>query len=196
MRTSNLLPLMKTPRLFLSLLIILALSAFRLPSTSYHALPSESRLTWTGYAETGAYAPTGTVQLREGTLEYDGRVVRRARFEVDMRTIQHEQATLAEHLRGADFFATDRYPTAVFVLREFRAGTALGQLTVRGVTRPVTFPVTLTPLPAGRLRLTGVATLDRTEFGVNYNSSSFFQNLGSYAIRNDFKLAIDVVAAR
>ncbi len=82
----------------------------------------------------------------------------------------------------------------MFELREGRGGRAVGQLTLKDVTKPVQFPVSLTRLPDGRLRLQGTATIDRTQFGVNYNSSSFFQNLGSYAIRNDFQLTFAVVA--
>ena len=54
--------------------------------------------------------------------------------------------------------------------------------------------VTVAAVPGGDLRLTGTATLDRTEFGINYNSTAHFQNLGSYAIRNDFQVAFDVLA--
>lgn len=184
---------MKTCAAFLLLLV---LTAFRPVAVSYHALPASSRITWTGYAEVGGYAPSGTVQLRQGAVEYDAGQVRAARFEFDMRTIQHEQAALATHLRGPDFFDAAQFPTAVFELRALRNGQATGQLTLHGVTRPVQFPATLAELPNGHLRLRGTATLDRTAFGVNYNSSSFFQNLGSYAIRNDFQLAFDVEMAQ
>lgn len=187
--------LSKTYRLLALLLLLLPLGALQLPARTYRAQPAASHLTWTGYAEVGSYAPAGTVQLREGTLDYDGRTVRGARVVLDMRTIRHDDATLTRHLQGPDFFDVEHYPTAVFVLTALRREGAVGQLTVRGVTQPVQFPARLQPLPDGRLRLTGTATLDRTRFGVNYNSSSFFQNLGSYAIRNDFTLAFDLVAA-
>ena len=48
--------------------------------------------------------------------------------------------------------------------------------------------------PAGSLRLRGTATLDRARFGINYNSTAFFQNLGTYASRNDFPVAFDGLA--
>jgi len=80
------------------------------------------------------------------------------------------------------------------LLREVRGGTATGQLTLKGITKPVQFPVALERLPDNRLRVKGVATVGRTQFGVNYNSSSFFQKLGSYAIRNDLQLTVNIVA--
>lgn len=160
--------------------------------TSYQIKPTA--VTWIGYAEVGGYAPSGTVQLRQARFTCDGRTPRTGRFEFDMRTLTQEQAQLAEHLRGEDFFDVAKYPTAVFVLQQVRAGLASGQLTLHGVTRPIRFPLTLEPGPKGQLHLTGTATIDRTQFGVNYNSSSFFQNLGSYAIRNEFRLSFDMVA--
>lgn len=179
-----------------ALLILLVISlgaAFRPATTTYQALPAASRLTWTGYAEAGSWAPSGTLQLRRGTFTADGATIRQGRFEFDMGTITHSDAQLQEHLRGADFFDAARFPVAVFVLREVVKGQAVGELTLKGITKPVRFPVVSMPHPDG-LRLQGAARLDRTQFGVNYNSSSFFQNLGSYAIRNDFTLAFDVVA--
>lgn len=180
----------------LVLLLTLVLTAAQPVAPTYQVNPAASRITWTGYAEVGTYAPTGTVLLRRGTFEYDGRTPRNGRFEFDMRSLAQEQAQLAEHLRGPDFFDAEKFPTAVFVLKGVQQGTAHGQLTLHGITRPVQFPLRVELLPDGRLRITGTATLDRTQFGVNHHSSSFFQNLGSYAIRNDFQLAFDVVAAR
>lgn len=167
--------------------------AFRPAATTYQAVPAASQLTWTGYAEAGSWAPSGTLQLRRGTFAHDGKSLTQARFEFDMNTIAHTDATLQQHLRGADFFDAAHFPVAVFVLREVVNGQAIGDLTLKNITKPVRFPLTITPHPQG-LRVQGAATIDRTQFGVNYNSSSFFQNLGSYAIRNDFKLAFDIIA--
>ena len=174
---------------------VLALLAARPAAvTTYRLDPASSTLAWTGHAEAGSWAPQGTVRLREGRVLADGVAVRAARVVVDMATIAHEQAPLAEHLRNADFFDVARFPTAVFELTEFKSGQARGTLTLKGVTQPVAFPVTVAAAPGGGLRLRGTATIDRTRFGINYNSTAFFQNLGSYAVRNDFQVAFDVLA--
>ena len=170
------------------------LLAFRPAATSYQVDPAASRLTWTGHAETGAWAPTGSLPLRRGQFAAEGTRLVRGRFEFELSGLTHTDARLQEHLRGEDFFDVVRFPTAVFVLEEARNGEARGQLTLKGITRPVRFPVTVERQPAGGLRVRGTASLDRTQFGVNYNSSSYFQNLGSYAIRNDFQLAFDLLA--
>ncbi|UOQ52698.1 YceI family protein [Hymenobacter cellulosivorans] len=185
---------MKLNPLFCFLLLFYCL-AFRPAPVVYRVDTAASKLTWTGYAEVGAWAPSGTVQLRQGQLEYDQKTLRNGRFEVDMRTIAHTNADLQNHLRGTDFFAVEQYPTAVFELREVVGAEAVGQLTVRGIARPLRFPVRVTREAGSSLRVQGTASVDRTQFGVQFNSSSFFQNLGDHAIRNDFQLAFDIVAA-
>jgi polyisoprenoid-binding protein YceI len=182
---------MKSSVLFFCLLF--ATLAFRPAALRYQIEPGASQLTWTGHAEVGSWAPSGTMRLRQGSFEYDGHVLRNGRFEVDMRTLAHTDAKLQEHLRSADFFAVEQYPTATFVLQEITQGQAAGQLTIKRVTKPIRFPVGVEQRPDG-LHLTGTATVDRTAFGVTYNSTSFFQNLGDYAIRDDFQLKFDLVA--
>ena len=72
-------------------------------------------------------------------------------------------------LRDADFFNTAAFPQARYVATKFRAlggnrYAADGQLSLRGVTRPVTLAFTWTPGAAPVLA--GNATLKRLDFGV------------------------------
>jgi polyisoprenoid-binding protein YceI len=186
---------MKTLCIYLLLLVVGLSAAFR-PSAApaYRFDAAASKLTWTDYAEVGSYAPSGSIRLRGGSFEYDGRAVRRGRCEVDMQTLTHEISQMQDHLRSDDFFAVKRFPTAVFELDRVADGQAEGRLTLRGITKPLRFSMTVTPQPGGELRLQGAATVDRTQFDVKTNSSSFFQNLGNQAIRNDFKLEFDALA--
>lgn len=184
---------MKPLRILAMLLPLLTLLAARPASTTYHLDPAASSLTWTGHAEAGTWAPQGSIRLREGSILAEGQTVRAAHIVVEMASIRQEQTQLADHLRGPDFFDTAKYPTAVFELTELKAGRARGTLTLKGTTKSIGFPVQVDAVPGGGRRLRGTATLDRTQFGINYNSTSFFQNLGSYAIRNDFQVAFDLV---
>jgi|SRR6476661_865404 len=181
---------------FILFSLLLGLTAAWRPAAPVYLLnPASSRLMWTGYAEVGSYAPSGSVRLAQGTLSYDGQL-RAAQAVVDLRTISHENATMQGHLRGVDFFDVQRFPTATFTLREARAGRAAGQLTIKGVTAPLEFPLSITSLGPDSLLLKGSITIDRTKFGLRYNSSSFFQNLGDQAIRNDFRLGFSLKAGR
>jgi polyisoprenoid-binding protein YceI len=112
---------------------------------------------------------------------------------LDMTTIRHENGQLQTHLRDEAFFDATRFPTATFVLRTLTGTTATGQLTLKGVTKPVSFPVLVSQEGDG-LRIKGRAVIDRTQFGIRYNSNSFFSGLGDQAIKNEFALTFDVVA--
>ena len=185
--------------LFASLVLVVLLATAQRPATVVYTLnPATSRLTWTGYAEAGTYAPTGILRLAPGGSLVAERPanLRAARVLVDVRTLTHENPTLQAHLRGADFFDVAHFPAATFELSRLANGQAQGQLTLKGQTRPVAIPLTITPLGSDSLLLQGTVHLDRTQFGINYNSSSFFQNLGSYAIRNDFQLTFHLKAGR
>lgn len=155
--------------------------------------PKASRLTWTGYAEIGSWAPTGTLQLQKGQFAQTDKHINAGTFVIDMATIQHENSQMQKHLRGEDFFDVAQFPTATFSLRSLTGLTATGQLTIRGVTKPLSFPVVITQEGNG-LRVKGTATIDRTQFNIRYNSSNFFSGLGDQAIKNEFTLAFDVVA--
>ncbi len=174
-------------------LSILSLPAFAQTAPVFTADVPASRLRWTGHAAVGSYAPTGTVQLQSGTVGADaaGRTPRTAKVVVAMKTLAAENEDLGAHLRNADFFDVERYPTATFELTAFRADSATGFLTIKGVRKPIKIPVTVEPTPDG-LRLRGTAQVNRTVFGITYNSPGFFSGLGDQAIGDTFEVAFDV----
>src|SRR5262245_61066820 len=78
-----------------------------------------------------------------------------------------------KHLRSADFFDVERFPTMTFEsLRVEGFGkhaTVVGRLTIHGVTREVAVPVDVT-LTAIALVATGEFVLNRGEYGMTYKS--------------------------
>ena len=87
---------------------------------------------------------------------------------------------LDTHLQTADFFDTANHPTATFVSRSItidaddpNEADVLGDLTIRGVTRPVTMEVEFNQAGPSmgntyKVGFDGEATIKRSEFGVNY----------------------------
>ncbi|MBC8152758.1 MAG: YceI family protein [Bacteroidetes bacterium] len=178
--------------LFFSFLFMSTLPA---SAQRYVADSQQSKLTWTGHSEVGNYAPSGALQLQQGVFTVNGTQITQGRIDIDMRTIQHDDDKMQTHLRGEDFFNAPKFPTATFVLQQIKGNQASGLLTIKGVTKPVTFPIGVAA-EGDALRIKGKATIDRTVFGIKYNSTSFFSGLGDYAIKNTFELAFDVVARR
>lgn len=188
---------MKTlTNLISAFIFVLALSTSVRAQTqtqSFNIDPAASQLTWTGYAEVGSWAPTGTLRLAKGQVMRTGNQINSATMTMDMTSIRHENDRLQTHLRDEAFFDAAHFPTATFVLRSLSGTTATGQLTLKGVTKTVSFPVTISSDGIG-LRIKGRALIDRTQFGIRYNSTSFFSDLGDQAIKNEFALVFDVLA--
>lgn len=101
-------------------------------------------------------------------------------FTVDVNSVNTDNAKRDAHLRGADFFETEKYPKMTFVSTSVvKTGTGKynlkGKLTLHGVTKEITLAMTYggtTKDPWGNtkagLKVTGV--INRTDFGLKYNS--------------------------
>ena len=97
---------------------------------------------------------------------------------VDMSSVESGNEARDEHLRSADFFDAARYPTATFSARaagwQGTGGVLAGELTLRGVTRPVTLQAgylgyTADPWGGHRAVFTAAGTIDREDWGLTWN---------------------------
>jgi polyisoprenoid-binding protein YceI len=97
---------------------------------------------------------------------------------IDAASIDTAEARRDEHLRGADFLDVERYPEITFRSTSVKPGRrgrwhVTGDLTLRGVTRPVTLDVELEGLGAAyggpRAVFNASAEVDREEFGLTWN---------------------------
>ena len=93
-------------------------------------------------------------------------------------SVDVKDENLAAHLQSPDFFDAERYPELRFIADEIdldgESVLVPGELTIKGVTKPVEVTGTLTePIQDAwgndRLGLQLSATVDRTEFGLDWN---------------------------
>lgn len=157
---------------------------------------SESTVTWKGYKVTGSHE--GTIQLKSGHLEMDGDKLTGGEFVVDMTTIENSdldgdmKGKLEGHLKSDDFFGVSTHPTATLVFTDVKpfnnnSYTVTGDLTIKGITKPVTLVVSMFEGKA-----TATVKIDRAQYDVRYGSGSFFDNLGDKAIYDEFDLVVDL----
>jgi polyisoprenoid-binding protein YceI len=115
---------------------------------------------------------------------------------IDMKGVVTGEPKLTEHLLAADFFEADKFPTATFKSSNFTFSgdklTAIaGDLTLKGVTKPVTLTVTAFNCgthPMNKKAMCGAdasTTIKRSDFGVKYAIP---------AVSDDVKLSIPVEA--
>ncbi len=117
----------------------------------------------------------------EGSFVFDESVPSVSDLEVtiegDSVFTAHERRD--DHVRSDDFLAADEHPEITFVMTAAeqtgaRSGTVVGDLTIRGVTRPVTLEVTWNrsgKYPFNDNYVTGVSartTIQRSDFGMTY----------------------------
>jgi len=95
-------------------------------------------------------------------------------------SVDVNEENLSAHLQGPDFFDAERYPELRFSAEDIRLDgdgqvSVDGELTIKGVTKPVTVTGTVTapiadPYGNERIGLNLTTKIDRTDFGINWNN--------------------------
>jgi polyisoprenoid-binding protein YceI len=120
----------------------------------------------------------GTFREIDARLDVDGD---RARLEGSARvaSVDVKDENLSAHLQSPDFFDAERHPELRFSADEIRVEgervSVPGEITIKGVTRPVEVTGTVAgpitdPYGGERIGLSLNATVDRTDFGVDWNN--------------------------
>ena len=77
------------------------------------------------------------------------------------------------HLRSADFFDSDTYPDITVTVNQARLSgqgvTVSGSLTVRDLTKPLTFDATVSAASDSEISLDAEVPVNRTDFGLTWN---------------------------
>ncbi len=116
---------------------------------------------------------------------------------VDMASINTKNADRDAHLRTNEFFAIDEHPTMTFVSTGLRVeGDALlldGELTLRGVTKPVTLTgefggIATDPWGNTKAAASGTAVINRHDFGVSWNAAL---ETGGFLLGDDVTITVD-----
>lgn len=175
-------------------------------SGTYTVEPS-SVVEWVGKKPTGQH--TGTIGLQSGSLTIDnGKVT--GDFTIDMNSITVTDITEADgkldleaHLKGtgkedgADhFFNVKTYPTGTFKLTSFDGANVTGDLTLKGKTKTISFPATLTITDNEVTLESKPFEINRVDFGVNYASKSVFGDLKDKFINDEIELVVKVKAKK
>ena len=160
-----------------------------------------SKVEWIGRKVTGKH--NGTINIKEGVLQIKDGILLGGSFVIDMTSIKDLDMTgeyaakLEGHLKSDDFFAADAYPTSKLIITQANAKgdgqfEVKGNLTIRDVTKEVTFMTQLTP-DGKKYKATTNITIDRSNYNVKYGSGSFFEGLGDKTIYDEFDLAITLI---
>jgi len=124
---------------------------------------------------------TGRFNKFSGNFSYDPEEPEKSKISVTVTTasIDSNHAERDKHLRNKDFLHTDKFPQASFVSTSYSktgdgSGNLKGNMTLRGVTRPITIQVQAVgagPDPWGGYRqgFSGTTKLILKDFGIDFN---------------------------
>lgn len=137
-----------------------------------------------------------------GSLQYDSENVANSSVQatIDATTINTREPQRDTHLKSADFFDVEKFPTLTFKsTRVSKKGdgelSVAGDLTIHGVTRTVTFDVEdfTAPMkdPWGntRMGLSATTKINRKDFGLTWNS---LLETGGMVVGEDVTITLDV----
>ena len=183
--------------------------------TTNSALPTELTGDWTidaAHTRIGFAARHAMVsKVRGGFNEFEGSLhldadnpgASNAQLTIQVASIDTRNAQRDAHLRTNDFFDAPRFPQITFASSSVTQTDAehfevRGDLTIKDVTKPVDVQWELTGVATdshGNLRIgfEGTATLNRTDYGVNFNATL---EAGGVLVSEKVTLELDVEAVK
>jgi polyisoprenoid-binding protein YceI len=122
--------------------------------------------------------------------------------EVETASIDTRVADRDNHLRSADFFDAANYPKLTFASREISGSassfTISGDLTLRGITKPVTLKAEFEgsgkdPWGNDRVAYSASTKINRKDFGLNWNQAL---ETGGVMVGEEIDIAIQIEAVK
>lgn len=166
----------------------------------YQVSTEETTVSWKGTKLTGEHH--GVVSVSNGSVSVEGDAVVAAELTIDMSTIQELDqddtemaAKLVGHLMSADFFKVDSFPTATIKVTAIEAGKASADLTIKGITKAIEFPVTVS-LVEGIVSVNADFTINRTDWGIVYGSGSFMDLAKDKTIDDNISFSVALTAKK
>ena len=136
----------------------------------------------------------GTINLDPATLEKSS-----VDFKIKAASIDTNHADRDKHLRAEDFFYTEKYPEITFKSKSIKKTgkdtyDVAGTLTMRGVSKEVTLPVTWLgsvkdPWGNEKAGFETSVTLNRKDYGINWNAAL---DNGGVVLSDEVKVAINL----
>lgn len=142
-------------------------------ATRYSFSSADSKVEWVGAKVTGTHE--GKFTDFKGSIDLvDGDPTKsRVTVEIAAASLSVEPAKLSGHLKNADFFDVEKFPTASFTSTSIAAGgsggthTVTGNLTMHGVTKSISFPATIT-VEGDKVGTSASFAINRKDFGLVY----------------------------
>jgi len=142
----------------------------------------------------------GEIHVSSGSLTYDPAKPEASKLEVtlDAKSVDTREPKRDEHLRSADFFDVEKFPTITFksksVKKNGKALSVTGDLTIHGVSKEVVLEVdeihgpSKDPWGGTRIGATATTKVNRKDFGLGWNVAL---EAGGVVVGEEVKLTLE-----
>jgi polyisoprenoid-binding protein YceI len=139
---------------------------------------------------------SGVIQFDEAEPEHSS-----VHFTIQAGSIDTSQPDRDAHLRSADFFKVDEFPALTFASQSIKARggneyDVVGTLTIRGVAKTITLPVSylgqaVDPWGNTKLAFEAETTINRKDYGLNWNAAL---ETGGFLVGDEVKISVSIQA--
>jgi len=168
---------------------------------------TSSKINWEGKKTLiKEWIDTGSISIKSGGITIIDDKITEGHIIIDMNSITAQktgagqgESNLSKHLKSADFFDVEIFPTSKFVLTSIISSEneneyiVKGDITIKNITKNIEFPMTIN-MTNGSISMNAEIILDRTQFDVRFGSTNFFKDIGDKAIDNNFTLKLELIA--
>ncbi len=144
----------------------------------------------------------GDFKTYDATIDFDKdkKTFKVLKASIDTASIDTANEKRDEHLRSEDFFASEKFPKMTFEMTSYKAngdeGEVTGNLTIRGITKPVTLKVeeisTIKDFKGlNRVGFSLEGKINRLDYDLKWNKAL---ELGGVAVGDEVKIIVDIEA--
>lgn len=188
-------------KVFVLIILTIGLCSFASVNTTYKIDPSKSGMTWHMPISTGEHY--GTINVQSGYIVYDGTTVSSGSFNIDINSVKdldlskEKQPAIEKHIKSEDFFEVAKYPYATFkidkvVRNEKGILTAHGSLTIKNITKPISFPVRMRAFDGKIYVDADNIPINRKDFGLTIKNKGIKGSLEEAVIYDVFKVGFSI----
>lgn len=190
-------------------ILVLLSAAVLMSFTTIHTVTvpvntESSTINWIGSKISEQH--NGIVKIKSGALILDHGRLAGGEFTIDMNTISTQDMSekynqkLDNHLKNEDFFNVDKFPTSTIKITQAfqKKGSnyaILAELTIKGETHPIAFDADV-KINGNNYSAAAKIKIDRTKWGVTYNSGNFFEDLGDYLIKDEIEFDVFLLSVK
>jgi polyisoprenoid-binding protein YceI len=190
---------------------LMALAAFAAGFSAVPALAADSYTIDAGHSEVSFQIRHLVSQVRGRFNDFSGTIAldtgkpesSSVEFKIKAASVDTALADRDKHLRSADFFDVEKHPEITFKSTAIKASgkdtyAVTGNLTIRGVTKQVTLPVSFLgtardPWGNDKAGFETATTLNRKDYGIVWNAAL---DAGGFILGDDVKVSINLEAQK